>query len=608
LHALQNAGGPAAVIFDDIYKLQARGIDVGSLSSDVFVDDRLTFPAVFVLADNWSTRRGFNPLNPGVLGPNDHLALLSDLIVPEIEALLDKLIDAERSGAIKEMAQLAPRLVRLALVLNAKDRVIAHVLLKLRYGKQIGELLRDEYESLADEAAKQFYRTVVLLGALDTGTPDFMVTRFRKLVAADFAVGRFERLYFEQEAGEFRIRHPILQRTLINVLFPDRDARGAALIDAITKLNLERAAERHFSITLFASARIPRRLHELFERDADRTQRFVQDLEANAAVFEDAELGALLFAFIGTIYKDILSRFDRAEIAFERAYKLDSDNPYVLRQRAWTAFRRGDLIRAEECAREAVLAWPKDVLTVSQSAFVLSCCSAQGFDTAAELYREIDPIEMTPDLRRHWERFQEAEALIRHTGQFSSSDVLQALRAPSFVWRARKHAVSVVGRQMFRELAGTLADDRNIELDADIVDEKTCEFKDKVLGSDKRLLGLLKGNVARFQFEQLRDFGKDSVDIDKVEETFKAALGLFPDEPFIVCWYGTFLKDAKDDYKNAEVYYRRALTLSRSARQEWIKNHPIFENNLALLFMDGVYKQIYPGASSRDHTTFFWRL
>jgi tetratricopeptide (TPR) repeat protein len=188
-----------------------------------------------------------------------------------------------------------------------------------------------------------------------------------------------------------------------------------------------------------------------------------------------------------------------------------------------------------------------------------------------------------------------AEAIIQQAGRFAPADVLQALRAPSFVWRARKYATAVVGRQIFRELAGTLAGDQNVGIDADLVDEKHVEFKDKALMSDKRLLGLLKGNLARFQYEQLRDFGGD-IDVDKVEKTFKAALDLCPDEPFIFCWYGTFLKEIKRDYAAAESNYRQALTLSRSVEQDWIRNHPIFENNLALLFMDGVYRQIYPSA------------
>jgi tetratricopeptide (TPR) repeat protein len=591
LHVCNAKRGPVAILFDDPFRLRERGIDISSIAPQQ-LSPRVVDPVALVFADNWTIRRGFNPLDKGSISTKDQLSFVHELTNSEIDALLDKLIEAERAGLITGIAQTVPRQERLRYISTQSDRLVAHALLKLRYCKQITELLKDEYESIADNEAKGFYRDVALLTNLGIETPSFMATKRWARLQPGFPVGRFRKMYFSEENGSYWIRHPILVRPLITILFPDMDARAIAIAELLGSLDLSRLADREFAVRILTEGGLARQVNRFLEGDSERVRDLIRNLQDRAEPFEKHGVGDVFYAFLGTLFKDLLAEFDRAEEAFERAYSYDGENAYVLRQRAWLALRQARFDVAEARAREAVDDC-NDETTLAQCAFILSWCSKQGFETAGALYRRLKPDEMNRDVAKHWERYQEAETILKYMNKSVDSEAfLETLDAPSFIWKARNHAVKYIGKALLKELASAIASEGAPPLDTNIVDPEAAEFIDRRLASDGKLRGLLKANLARRKYEEFRDFGGE-IDVEKLNALFLEAIRLGPDEPFTACWYGTFLKDVRDDYDAASSAYQKAIKLAKASKSESIRRHPMFDNNMALLIIDGVLKQKY---------------
>jgi tetratricopeptide (TPR) repeat protein len=94
-------------------------------------------------------------------------------------------------------------------------------------------------------------------------------------------------------------------------------------------------------------------------------------------------------------------------------------------------------------------------------------------------------------------------------------------------------------------------------------------------------------NVARLEFVAWRHHDSP-IAPDDLQKLFEDGIYLSPKDPFAHCWYGTFLKDVKKDFREAENAYRLAIQLSENTADPFFRDHPLFLNNLALLIMDEV--------------------
>ena len=52
------------------------------------------------------------------------------------------------------------------------------------------------------------------------------------------------------------------------------------------------------------------------------------------------------------------------------------------------------------------------------------------------------------------------------------------------------------------------------------------------------------------------------------------------------------MKEVELDYDGAESEYETARTIARASKADYIVEHPMLLNNIALLIMDGVYRQL----------------
>jgi tetratricopeptide (TPR) repeat protein len=587
------ASGPVLFVFDDCYRMFARGVE---LSAFFHLDLRTAAgpPAAIVLSDNWYIRSEGEDLISEAIDGKRTLHNLIELSLPEADQLVDKIYAAERSGAIAEIKCTLPKAERLNLLNSRHDRLVIIALLKLRYGKNIAEIMSDEYRSIEPVELRDVYRDAAILDALGIATPHHYIRRRLGGQPPQRGVTKALATLLSVREDGYHIRHPLLVSPLLRAIYPEPEDRSLALSAIIRSLNLRSAQDREFWLRFAIRPEAARGISRLFLSRKELTRQFLDDLRTMEADFIEAELGASFYCLLGTIFKDVLFELDVAFDHFAKSYEADSYNPYVIRQLAWTTLKLGRLADAETYCREAVSNWPDDPRTLSDAAFIMSWCSRAGFEEAGKLYEEA--AKLAPEdksIARKWERHQEAASVAKYfVGETLSDTVLEEIRAPSFIWRTRRHARKQYSKALFRELSGNLRKER---LDLEEVEEIASSAE----GLDRRLSGLLRANIARAEYERWYHL-RENVDLVALKRRFLTAIDRCPNDPFVRCWYGTFLKEVEADYEAAEKEYEAARSLAKGSKAEYLIEHPMILNNIALLTMDAVYRQLKSPERLRD--------
>jgi tetratricopeptide (TPR) repeat protein len=574
---------PILFVFDNSNFLFEREVTIKEIEALATEEHR--FNAAIVLSENWMVRReSATFLDYQQRGRPGHI--VSELSQREVMDLVDRIEKYEKSGGIKEIRCTLPKESRLKLLVTRSDRLAIVALLKLRYGKNVDEILHDEYESISSEEVRGVYRDTIILSSIRLSYPEAILHRNLGSALSNPDTTAALRSLLRLEEDGFHPRHPALTRTLLTAIFPDRAARALALFGFLMSLNLNERVDREHFFSFAARPSAARAIFGLFDGNTEVMRSLLADLEGRESFFASHQMLVPLFGLIGSLHKDVLGDLVVAAGWFERAYALDQYNPYVLRQMGWTCLKLGRLKEAESYARESTEKWIDDGRTLSDAAFILSWCSRQGFRDAGALYqRAVELDSSDPALLRRVERYQDAKAIFEVMSSEEIPDlVLEELGAPSFIWRVRRHARRQYKSAVLRELS------RNLQRENQDLDEINEAIEAAGTVGDARLSGLLKANIARAEYER---WYKSSapIDRDEVRSMFRLASERCPDDPFVHCWFGTFLKEVDDDYSGAMAEYERALAASRSSKNDNFVDHPMIHNNIALLIVDGVYKR-----------------
>lgn len=578
--ALASAGEQVIVLLDDVHKMEARNVALEPLLK--MRPPRGNQTVTLVMAANWHVMRNRLPLHLSSEERGDRFHVMSFLSEVETDELLEIIREAERSGSITKMQCSMSQVERRSLISEERDRLILLALFKLRYARNIREALRDEFNSVSSEPARQLYTRVTIMESLGCPLP--------RSSLADLRMGALEVMPWLKgvvrvDSGVLRLGHPLLVRPTLDVVASDLDLRPDLLCGILVDLNARGVAGQQVLIQFFLGEGVSQRIRSFFKYESKGVRDYISVLGDHIEAFKATNMATHVHCHLGMLEKDVLLEFGQATYQFEDALELDPDNAYAAKQVAWSWLRLGDPERAEAAARAAIQKHPDDAHLLSDCAFIASWCSSEGSELAAEIYSSL--LREFPDdekLRRRWLRHSESEAVRQAAqGEFTEAEY-ELMKAPAFIWRVRRNASRQYKRALFGRLAGSL---RESELDPQLLAEASST---EVVKGDARLTALLNANLARHLYE--RWYHEDEpVDLDDLESRFKTAIRLWPDEPFSHCWYGTFLKEARGDFEGAEREYLAAREHSKTARNPDFVDHPLIMNNLALLLMAKVYRQ-----------------
>lgn len=278
------------------------------------------------------------------------------------------------------------------------------------------------------------------------------------------------------------------------------------------------------------------------------------------------------------------------------ALEKNPDHYFALRQIAWIYHDLGDWGNAALWAIKSATSNMDNAEQQFTTARILSLNTVSNFRLAKSYFERALAIDSSNrDLLKRYDEYQDAEKILQYFGSYEHEDmipdtVLGALRPGLSFFKiyygktSKKTKAKLVGvlSKMEDEFSGTVED---LE---DIVDG--IYLNDNKLLYAKYLCNI--GRLLYLDWYHNRRF----VDVDDLENIFKESIRINKSDPYCHCWLGTYYKEIAKDYSKAEIEYLKATSIASKSKYENEVNHPLFENNLGLLFMDRV--RFFHGDSS----------
>ncbi len=580
--ALSVVNDPVVVLLDDAADVFGSRSRVGLSLSELDPNLRLLILAA-EHPEQWNTaKRRVTELREPHRSDTCYIQRLSDR---ECERLVDVLMAHESSGEIASFGNL-DRGSRLALCRDFADRHLVVAMLQMRHGRNFRAIIEREYERIPFEPGQIAYGLVAYLNLFGRPVPRTVIEGAVDLVSpVDFQ--RFaestEGLFKESSQG-MAARHPVIGRVVAAHAFTSPRAKSAALLQTIKNLDYLNITHEEWFLSFFSSGLVSRRL----VRDLGSTDTVLSEwLEKAVRKFQHwpPDLRKYVFSTLGQVQR-ALGNQDAAREAFDQAINLDGRFRFALRQRAWLERDAGAWDSAASFARAAANIAPDDFLSVYHCGLILMFSKTKHFRAAGQFLeraRLLDPEDM--GAARNLERYRDAQKVLSYIVNAGDDEVIPApviheLRPGLSFWKA---AFGNHNRGTTDQLRRVLQQMQK-ETHGDLLDLTTLTRGFNV-NSNRFIHGLVACNVARLQYLEWYH-RREEHDLDQIELLFKKSLDLNSQDPFTHCWLGTFLKEARSDYDQADYHYQKALGLVDGDPR--MRRYPLFLNNTALLIIDKV--------------------
>jgi hypothetical protein len=263
---------------------------------------------------------------------------IPELTDTELDELLDIIYEAEIGGDITQVRCELPRTQRRALISSERERLVLLALFKLRYAKNIRDVIRYELSNITSVSARELYTQIAVMESL--GSP------LSRNLLADVRAGDERALLWLRtvvrvdSSGFLRLAHQLLVNPTVDVLAPEPDSRPDLLAGTLARLAGRGSGTQDTLMRYFLSEGISKRVFMFFRYELDRVRQFVDDLKDHLEVFNKAGLGAVAHCHLGTLEKDVLQEFGQATYEFEDALAVDPDSVYAATQLALAQTRQ----------------------------------------------------------------------------------------------------------------------------------------------------------------------------------------------------------------------------------------------------------------------------
>jgi DNA replication protein DnaC len=511
--------------------------------------------------------------------------------------LVDKIIVLETSGKLNVKRYDLTREERLDLLVEGAERHLLVGLLQLRYGEQFETIIRREYDLIPEERGRLAYNLVSLFHTLGV---EVYVENLVKALERGSSVDIYnaicmstKEVLIENELGFFRTRHRIIAQQIVKERLPEASHRSNTLRMTLATIDFSDQFQQRFYEMFFEKRDIHRKVLSLLHKQADVAAAFFDKLTdkfRNAPVeqkYKLHEVHGLFFKLKPP--KDLeRSREIFEDLYYDQSYR---HKLFVLTQLAWTEHELRNWDAAADYAEEALsyCKTPEQHLDVLQ---ILVYSTYRNFRKAERYFKKL--ASEYPDDKECSEAYQnymDVNNNFKYITNIDDDDLLRKeyinlLKPNIFIF---KRLINNVNDKDFqKKLYGKLYHLQRT------VDENDDELQDLIedadIRHDKKLKGVLFCNQGRNLYLRMTKYF-EKINPDDIERLFRDSMGLFDQNAYVYCWYGTFMKDIRGDFRQAKVYYERSVSMAEGRDYSSGFNNDglhLFKNNLALLILKSV--------------------
>lgn len=510
------------------------------------------------------------------------------LLDSECEALVDRILTYEGDGTLSATHCDLNRMQRLALCKERADRHLVIAMLQMRHGIQFKSIIERELNRIPMPEARDGYALVSFANTFGVAIPATLLRRVLKLDSLE-QLRAFrdstDALFTETRLG-VTVRNGVIARMITAYALPTPELRKEALQMLLGKIDVEDPREERIFLRFFTGENMHKRLLTQLDRKIDLVRSlysYIQHAHSNTPVFHRKFL-----ITSQAMCERIIGGPDTTRALLEHAIQIDDRYAFAFRQYAWLEHSLGHWVRAADLAVIAAELAPDHFYSQYQCGRILSLNTAANFLRAKQyINRAVELRPHDPKALRQQEDYLLAERILSYYASVTMEnlipkDVLSYLR-PGLAFNCALYGSNSkeARKRLQAELSGMQESTRG---DVAALYEKIGNIN---VEKNQTLKALFLTNLARLQY--LEWYHRETPqDFDKLEQLFKTSIDINGRDPFSHCWYGTFLKEIRDDFVLARREYDTARSLGMESKHDAQHDHPLFLNNIALLLMDEV--------------------
>lgn len=515
---------------------------------------------------------------------------LSQLNPRECERFVDQILEYERNGTLQQISSTKTREERLDVWQVDANRHLIAAMLELRHGEPFETILAREFDAISSDDGKRAYALVSYFESLGLPMPESLV--FRALdIADEYRVEKLiaatEGLMVFNSDGKITSRNHIIGRFIASRFLSRKEPRKQALSIVFAKVAPHNQEELNFFLRAFTGERRYKQFYSTLYRDLSFTREFFEFVTKNA------DVGLKKYAMsTHAMVEKVFGDWDKAKGLFHGSIELDGGYGYPYRQLAWMDIADLDLEGASEKIRKAVDCDPENLTALHHATEILTRNTLHWFKEARKYFDKLQELEPSnPKLIEKIEEYNDITKELEYLEGLRDDDYL-----PESIWAHMKPRVLIdkarfgeTNRKVRQNAFNVLRNILSNPLETSDAEERVSELRKAITKADKKGQAAIKAIEARELFLHWRALGEPKdYPFDDLDELFKQAIELDPENAFAHCWYGTFLKDCLRAFSRAAQEYSLSRDLAINSRDHFVKEHPLILNNLAVLIIDEV--------------------
>lgn len=514
----------------------------------------------------------------------------------ECSLLVDKLFNLEESNKLSTLRNAnLTRSQRLSICINSSKRHLIVVMMQTRYGKKFSETIINEFENIPSDSAKEAYLCICFWNRWQLPLPESVFVQIlnanESLDIKEIILGTEGLITFSPKGVS--ARHILIAREVYRVFFDHKIQKYAFLKNAFLIMNPTDFDTKRFIKSFLSKEELYKLLVRELEKDAEIIHSILDIIKSKAFTYDnDIKISFLTFY---ALIERFLNIDDVAKAIYLKITNdFDPEHSFSYRQLAWIEQENQNFKMAIEYAKKSYDLSENNAWQVLQVARIYSLNTIENFKKADYYYKQsILKSDNEQKIIDEYERYLSSLKMLNYITNLDDrnlipNEVIISLRpSKKFI----QMCFGINSRQFKNKILNTL---HGMEADTTgSIDELEEVVEGYNVEKDKLIKSKYYSNLARLTYLQWYQTNA-ATDIRNLSEIFEESIRLNFNDPFTHCWFGTYLKEVKNDFVNAKLEYRRAIDLSETATHNF-DHHPIFSNNMALLLIDEVIlRRVHP--------------